>query len=75
MQTKTREAVEIILNADESDLHEAIEALQARANNDTELTEEELKILTDRLDELEANGFKGLLSEEEVEARFRTKGL
>ncbi|MEE9311673.1 MAG: hypothetical protein V3V10_04595 [Planctomycetota bacterium] len=74
MQTKTREAVEVILNADESEFREALDALQGRCELEADLTEDEIKILQERLAEFIAGGRKGF-TEEEVEAMFQAKGL
>ncbi|MEE9312862.1 MAG: addiction module protein [Planctomycetota bacterium] len=69
MQTKTREALNVILNSEDYEIFEALELLQEHVEVDTDLTKEEIQELERRLNELEANGFKGISLEEFDERR------
>ncbi len=60
MQTKTREALNVILNSEDYEIFEALELLQERIEVDTELTEEEIHICLERSAKCKANGYKGI---------------
>lgn len=74
MHTKTKEAVEIILNADEIDFLAAFEVLKSRAESEVDISEEEVQEVYRRLDLFNASGQKGI-TEEELQVRLRAKGL